>query len=451
MHALLKTIQRTIHQHQLLKPSEHTLVALSGGADSVCLLLALKELGYSVEALHCNFHLRGEESDRDEHFVRQLCQEHAIPLHIKHFDTRAYAQINKVSIEMAARDLRYQWFAQMLEELNIPSICVAHHQQDQAETLLLNLLRGTGLRGLAAMPYKHLTPRTALPSLPLNDAGESSFCDAGASILRPMLDVRKDDIEQYLTDRNQTWVTDSTNLERDALRNRIRLDVLPLLRQINPQAISNITHTATIVQETLPYLESTLRTVEADALEDQCIEASNLTELYEAVRPCTFTRQQLQDILSAKTGAIIQSATHRLLRDRNAFILRNNQHVSKTPQLSYETISCEENEEHPIHFEQGAAYFDADTLRQPLSVRPVLEGDRMQPFGMKGTRLLSDIMTDLKLNRFQKEDQHVLIDANNHILWLIGHRTSNLCKVTTTTKTILKITLQQLPQQQKQY
>ena len=224
-------VSEYIRKRGLLKPEGHYLVALSGGADSVCLLLLLKQLGYSVEAIHCNFHLRGEESGRDESFCRQLCDEQQIKLHLVHFDTQAYAQLHKVSIEMAARQLRYRHFAHLCCDLQFQGVCVAHHQDDVAETVLMNLIRGTGIKGLSGIkPLQSMI-------FQLNGQDDSTF---QLPIIRPMLCVSRDEITDFLNQIGQTYVTDSTNLIPDVQRNKIRLQVLPLLREINPSVSRNI-------------------------------------------------------------------------------------------------------------------------------------------------------------------------------------------------------------------
>ena len=230
-----------------LSPDKLYLIALSGGADSVALALMMKEQGLKVRALHCNFHLRGGESDRDERFVRYFCQKHDIPLEVCHFDTLASAHLHKTSIEMEARDLRYQWFAQRVQALDAEAVCVAHHKDDQAETLLLNLIRGTGLKGLAAMHPERIVN--------------------GLRIIRPLLDITKEEILQYLARMRQGYVTDSTNLERDALRNRIRLDLMPMLRQLNPNITDCLARTAHNVRMELDTdsEESRYRMVSAEA------------------------------------------------------------------------------------------------------------------------------------------------------------------------------------------
>lgn len=416
---LLQQVERTICTHNLLQTTEKVLVALSGGADSVAMLLVLRRLGYRVEALHCNFHLREEESNRDEHFVRQLCEKEGIKLFVRHFDTLAFSRKQKISIEMAARDLRYAWFEEMRRERNASCISVAHHQQDQAETLLLNLLRGSGIRGLAGIHYRN------------------------GHIIRPLLDINKEQITHFLKECQQDWMEDSTNQERDALRNRIRLDVLPLLNHLNPKAIVHLAQTAQHVQQALPFYErglssegwngknsspapETLHTVSFP------IEASIL---HEQIRGCRFTRTQEQDIMQARTGSLITSPTHRLIRDRNRFVLQALSHTSPLPHITTEVCHKSDVKE----MRAGVAYFDNQLVQHPLSIRLIQKGDRMIPFGMKGSRLVSDILTDKKLNLFQKERQQVVVDASGRILCIPGLRSSNLCRVTDDTHEVLII------------
>ena len=217
---MLNKVKQFIAEKHLLKADRLYLVALSGGADSVALLLVLKELGYSIEAVHCNFHLRGEESLRDEQYCKDLCEREDIPLHIAHFDTKEYADLHKISIEMAARDLRYKYFFQLKDDLQAATICVGHHKEDSVETILINLLRGTGLSGMMG-----ISP------------------DAN-SIIRPLLSVSRQEIEQYLEERKVSYVTDSTNMIDDVVRNKIRLNIIPLLQEINPSVNDAILTTA---------------------------------------------------------------------------------------------------------------------------------------------------------------------------------------------------------------
>ena len=210
-----------IREHQLVEPDDKILVALSGGADSVALLLVLLQAGFHCEAAHCNFHLRGKESDRDEKFVRDLCRSQSIRLHTKDFDTMAYAREKGISIEMAARELRYGYFEELRTDWRFDKIAVAHHRDDNVETLLLHLVRGTGLKGLTGMRYRN------------------GYV---------MLDTSREEIERYLAGEGQSYVTDSTNLETEAVRNKIRLEFLPMMKTVNPSILDTL-------QDTIRHLE----------------------------------------------------------------------------------------------------------------------------------------------------------------------------------------------------
>ncbi|MBQ0142993.1 MAG: tRNA lysidine(34) synthetase TilS [Prevotellaceae bacterium] len=291
-------IQHYIHQHQLLTDNCTVIVGISGGADSVFLLLCLSKLGYNCIAVHCNFHLRGEESIRDEQFVRNLCAKINIKLIVKDFDTISYATLNKKSIELAARELRYNYFEQTRQEYNAQSIAVAHHRDDNVETFLWNMVRGTGLRGLRGM-------------LPKN-----------GNIIRPLLCIGREDIIDYLASINQDFVTDSSNLKDDVTRNKIRLNLLPMLRQLNNGADNNISTMMENMQEvwniyTQFIQQSQQKAIITDDTDNFIIDLSRLdnsnpspiTLLYETLYPLGFTRPQIEDMLTCKSGATFTSAT----------------------------------------------------------------------------------------------------------------------------------------------
>lgn len=422
---LIQQVRRSIAQHHLFDQRSVILVALSGGADSTALLLILRELGYEIHALHCNFHLRGEESDRDQHFAETLCRQYDVPIIIKHFDTTGYAKSHKVSLEMAARELRYAWFEEQRVQLHAQGIAVAHHRDDQAETLMLNIIRGTGLRGLAGMQYKN------------------------GYIFRPLLDVSRQDILDYLSLRHQQYVTDSTNLERDALRNRIRLDVLPLLATLNPNIHETLSTLSANIQDALPVYEMGLQQMQNaqekrasspahDALPNSPyryfpISSASLTLLHEWTTGCGFTRTQLENILQGKTGSLVESATHRLLHDRTHFILQDKSIPQPTSEIVKEIVPREELR----GFQKFHAYLDNDKLHYPLTTRRALPSDRFTPYGMNGSKLLSDYLTDLKLNRFQKEVQEVVTDARGEIVWVVGYASNHHFRITESTKNIL--------------
>lgn len=427
---MLQKIRKFIIDNALLPKSDALhLVALSGGADSVCLLLILKELGYKVDAVHCNFKLRGDESYRDENFCRNLCEQLDIPFHIVRFDTLFYAETHKVSIEMAARELRYGYFEQLRKDIGAEDICVAHHKDDSVETLLLNLVRGTGIHGLQGIKPKN------------------------GRIVRPLLCVSREEIVSWLDEKGQNYVTDSSNLKNDVMRNKIRLDIIPLLKTINPSACENIHKTA-------------LRMVEAGKVFDDAIEkhsfrvskamkqvtyinASDLLTLpspeyvlYTLLSPCGFSPSQIENISRAdltKSGLRWTSETHILVTDRDSLLLKEKDDYvfrgMKIPEtgtyifsedgINESKLKLEEkdvNECFTISREKNCVCLDASKISYPLSVRRAEKGDRFVPFGMKGSKLVSDFLTDLKRNVFEKEKQLVLVDASGKIVWLIGER-----------------------------
>ncbi len=387
-----------------------TLVALSGGADSVAMLRMLHQQGVEIAALHCNFHLRGEESDRDENFVSDLCQKLDIPLYIKHFDTRSFAAEHHISIEMAARELRYAWFEEMRQELGAEDIAVAHHRDDQAETVLLNLIRGTGLRGLAGMHER------------------------SGHIVRPLLHMSRQDILDYLSQIGQEYITDSTNLERDALRNRIRLDVIPLLQEINPQATSHIAEAAQHVAEALPYYQQGV---------DMSTDLSPTT-IHERLYGLGFTPAQEQQMWqSQRSGATFESPTHRATFSQGRLVVEEKSAAEPAPTLSSTIIEVPD----PLvwvtreSLPSDTCVIDARLVSHELTTRQSRPGDRFRPFGMKhGTRLLADFLTERGLSVFERQRQWLVCHGDD-IVWVVGHRIDDRFRITPTTKKILKLSI----------
>lgn len=386
------------------------LVAVSGGADSVALLCMMHEQGTDIAALHCNFHLRGEESERDERFVSDLCQKHHIPLHVKHFDTRSYADEHHISIEMAARELRYTWFEEKRQELGAEDIAVAHHRDDQAETVLLNLIRGTGLRGLSGMH-----PRSG-------------------HIVRPLLNWSRQNILDYLSRIGQDFITDSTNLERDALRNRIRLDVMPLLREINPQAASHIADTARIVAEALPYYRQGV---------DMSTDLSPTT-LHERLLGLGFTPAQEQQMWqSQRSGATFESATHRATFSQGRLVVEEKLAPAPMPILTESLIEVPDPLAWVTHesLPSDTCVIDARLVSRGLTTRQSKPGDRFRPFGMKGgSRLVSDFLAERGLSVFERQRQWLVCHGDD-IVWVIGHRIDDRFRITAATKKILKLSI----------
>lgn len=429
---MIEKVKAYIAKEIGLEPHATVFIALSGGADSTALLLVMKELGYKLHALHCNFHLRREESNRDQIFVEELCKQNDVPLSVRHFETEAYAKQHGVSIEMAARDLRYGWFREELEQFGIQNsqlktdgldafVAVAHHCDDQAETLILNLLRGTGLRGMAGMQPK------------------------SDGIIRPLLCLSREEILAYLKSREQSFVTDSTNSERTYLRNRIRLDVIPLLQEINPAAVEHLCLAQDNVRDSLPYYIKGVKSafVELGITEESfplsALKSSYSTLLHEWLADKGFNGSQEEEMLLAaksEVGKMWTSKTHKVLRDREALIQTEiyNSKAKVLPKLRQEMVSCI-GETGP-----NVVYFDADLITKPIEVRLVREGDSFVPFGMKGRKLVSDYLTDVKLNRFEKAETFVATQGED-IIWLVGHRSDNRYRVTDATKRILKLSV----------
>ena len=434
-------VERYIEKYKLLKANELYLVALSGGADSVALLLLLKSAGFNVHAAHCNFHLRGDESDRDEAFCVELCQGLGVELHRAHFDTREYAELHKVSIEMAARELRYKWIEQLRQDIGAAGICVAHHRDDSVETVVLNLVRGTGLRGLTG-----IQPRSEL----VMTCGQNPQEQTKLVVLRPLLCVSRAEIEAFLVERGQEYVTDSTNLEADVQRNVIRLEVLPLLRKLNPAVAENIQRTAENLSEAQQVLIVTIASINSSNilnLSDLKKYGSSEYLAFEWLRKYGFNGDQVRQILDAETGRIVSSATgYDVLKDRERLIVEPALEPFNPMRIPEEgTYVLDGNKrfsvrKKPVYVskESHIATLDAANVRFPLTIRRVEEGDWMQPYGMKGRKLLSDLMTDRKMTVFEKRRQLVVVDSQGVVVWLVGVRVDQRMTVSATTDFVLE-------------
>ena len=430
-----------IAAHDLLLPEKRYLVALSGGCDSVALLLILKELDYHIEAVHCNFMLRGEESMRDERFCRELCQRLEIPFHVAHFDTRTYCDAHKVSIEMGARELRYDYFDKLCHDLEAGGVCVAHHMDDSVETILLNLLRGTGIHGLTG-----IAPRRG-------------------NILRPLLSLRRNELRTYLEEKGQDFVDDSTNFEPDVNRNRLRLKVFPLLKEINPAFVENTNRCAGYLKNVEAVYDKTIGEMAVKAqlpVADDYIVARFQTKaienegvLFKLLAPYGFNPTQIEEIfshLSSSQGKRFLSPTHELMMGTEVMEVASLDHHQpqsvKMPETGTYIINGKERIrlkvfDKPADFSWSTStnliHLDADKVRFPLTLRRAEKGDRFQPLGMKGKKLLSDFMTDLKMSQLEKRHQWLIVDADNCILWVVGRRIDHRCRIVADTTHILEI------------
>ena len=441
---IAKRVEDFIRKHQLFADDAGVLVALSGGADSVALLRVLLSLGYRCHGVHCNFHLRGEESDRDEHFTTGLCHALGVACEVVHFDTLAYAAECKVSVEMAARELRYREFERLRQEHHLDVIAVAHHQDDAVETLMLNLIRGAGINGLTGMRVKN------------------------GYIVRPLLCLTREEIVDYLEHLGQPYVTDSTNLTDMYARNKVRLQLLPLMEQINPAAKSNIMQAAihlgeaaTLYNRAMDEANARIVTAHAEGI-DIGIAPLLDTEvprahLFEILRPYGFNSAQVADIfrsLTSEAGRLFEAEGYTLLRDRTHLLVRSKAASATTDDTAYtlpqegtvllpdgtrlSVCSIVPDTTWQVPKRNDVLCLDASRINEPLTLRHPRQGDRFKPFGMKGYKLLSDFYTDIKMPRTEKSAQWVLCHGDE-IVWAIGLRGSEKFRLKGTPERVICI------------
>lgn len=436
---MIAAVHTYIIKHHLLEADgQPVVVGLSGGADSVALLALLVRLGYRCVALHCNFHLRGEEAERDARFAEQFAKEQlGIPFYRTDFDTARYAAHHHLSIEMAARELRYAWFEQMRERVGAQAIAVAHHQDDSIETLLMNLVRGSGLRGLTG-----IRPRNGF-------------------VVRPLLAVSRSAIETWLEEQSQVYMTDSTNLTDAYMRNFYRLRVLPLLEEVNPSARESIARSAEHLSAAEAiYLDTIQRARQTVPVREGCLSIAALmrfpapaTILYELLHPYGFNRQAVESIflsLDKAPGRQFYSSAYRLVKDRDCLLITPLEQATEGKQIfkiaaEGEAGGCSypvpltwekvERKDFVLRKARDIAYFDYDRLQFPLTLRRWQEGDWFIPFGMKGRKKVSDYFTDRKFSLLQKE-QAWLLCSGQEILWVVGERSDERFRVRPETKTI---------------
>lgn len=413
-------INRYITEKGLFGLTDKVLVALSGGADSVALLRVLLQLGYRCEAAHCNFHLRGAESDRDEAFVVCLCETLRVPLHKADFQTKEYAAERGISIEMAARELRYAWFESLLPVCGARVIAVAHHRDDSVETFLLNLVRGTGIKGL------------------------KGIAAVNGRVVRPMLGVSRADILDYLEALQQDYVTDSTNLVDEYMRNKIRLNVLPLLRELNPSVDDTLAETAMRLSDTSAVYQQAMHEAVQRVRKENCISIAGLLAevapqalLYELLYPLGFNSAQVGEVfrsLKAESGRRFLSKEWELLKDRDFLLLRPVGGEYPAPELLVQEADKDSVE---IEKDNRIAFLDADTVMQPLVLRKWQSGDAFVPFGMKGKKSVRNYLKDRKKTLFEKENQYVVCNVSGEVVWLVNERIDDRFKVTGKTQRVL--------------
>ncbi|MBP5527987.1 MAG: tRNA lysidine(34) synthetase TilS [Bacteroidales bacterium] len=426
-------------QHLLYNPLQRVLLAVSGGRDSVCMAHLMHAAGYRISIAHCNFHLRPGDCDRDQEFVRQLAKELNVDFYTTDFDTRAIAREYGMSIEEAARELRYEWFGTVCRQHDISVVATAHHRDDSIETFFLNLFRGTGIAGLHGI--------------------RPEVMHRAVRIIHPMLCFSRSDIDRYVDEHHLAYVEDSTNADLDARRNRIRHQLMPLLRELYPSVDTTMEANIKRLADVEEVYRASVEDM-ADRLEEwvyspfgfryTVFKLSDLADLkpqttllYELLQPYGFGAAVVSDIVAAlpaaRTGSTFLSPWCEAVIDRGRLLVADREE-SEPLQVDSEAIVREEVPYLGFGRECSTIeYVDADLVRQPFTLRPWQAGDRMQPLGMEHQRLVSDVMKDAKLNLLEKRRVHVLVDADGRIVWLVGVRIDHRFRVTDSTLHALRL------------
>jgi len=443
---MFKSFQNHINQNLRFLLDSKLLIAISGGLDSVVLTQLCYKLELDFALAHCNFNLRGKESDADEAFVLNLSKDLNKECFIECFETETYAKQHKLSTQMAARELRYKWFKELAEQLDFDYILTAHHADDNLETFLINLSRGTGLDGLIAIPE-------------INEA-----------IVRPLLLFSREEIEAYANANNLKWREDASNTSTKYLRNKLRLEVVPKLKEINPQLLQNFNQTIAHLKDSKAIIDDSIENISDTVISEvrdneirfdiSKIEALNTPKayLYELLKDYNFTAwDDIYNLLNAQSGKYVVSATHRLIKDRDCLLLSKlNSNVSSSAVERYfieeNVLKSTKQTQTPLgilffettkqinELNESTIYIDKDKLNFPLTIRKHEEGDYFYPFGMQGKKKLSKYFKDEKLSLLDKENVWVLCSGDD-IVWVINRRPDDRFKVNDTTKQILKIEL----------
>ena len=420
------------------------LVAISGGVDSVVLAHLMQQSGANITLAHCNFNLRGSESDQDELFVKEFAATHNLKLHTIHFDTTKYVSENKLSIQEAARKLRYDWFGQLRKELNIKWLITAHHGDDNIETVLMHFFRGTGIKGL-----------TGIPELQKEQL-----------ILRPLLSFHKDELKNYATESGLTYREDSSNKKEDYTRNFFRLNLLPQIKTVYPQVENNIIQNIQRLKDVTEIYNSSIEKMKLKLLVQKGNEVHIPVLLLQKTRPLNaiiweiikdfgFNAAQIEEVIKlmdGHTGSYILSGTHRIILNRNWLLitpLETMEAVNILIEYNDARIELSEgildidrmciNEQYSIPLGKDIACMDMKELKFPLLIRPFKLGDYFYPLGMEKKKKLSRYFIDQKFSLTQKEKIMVLESAGR-IVWVIGERLDNRIRIKSGTKEILKIT-----------
>lgn len=442
---LLQQFKKYIQQQNLFQQQYQLLLAVSGGIDSVVLCELCQQAELSFTIAHCNFNLRGAESERDERFVKSLGEKYGVEVLVQQFDTSTYADANGLSIQEAARKLRYGWFAQLQKEKGFAYTLLAHHADDNVETLLMNFFRGTGLQGLTAIPET----------------------DKKNHLLRPLLQVRRREIDAFARENHLQWVEDSSNNSTKYTRNFFRHELIPAIKKVYPQVEENLLNNIDRFKKVNVLYQSSVEKLKQEVCEQHLnelripvrklkrYEATSL--LYEIIRNYGFGEKQVDEVkklMEAGSGRFIENEQYQVIKHNNWLII--------APKIAdAETIALERNDD-PVKFNgsqlqmrflpvekfnldksPSVAQLDANHIEFPLLLRKWKQGDYFYPLGMRKKKKLSRFFIDQKLSKNQKENTWV-IESNKKIIWVVGLRIDDRFKITSSTKEVLQLTTSSL-------
>ncbi len=433
---LEKLEQHIAHKFSFLKEKK-LLIAISGGVDSVVLTHLLHQLNFDISLAHCNFNLRGTESDKDEEFVNELGKKLDITTFSIRFETEKYAKENQLSTQVAARNLRYDWFQELTNQHLFDFVLTAHHADDNLETFLINLTRGTGLEGLTGIP------------------------EVNNHIVRPFLIFSRDEIETYATQKNMNWREDKSNASSKYLRNKIRHQIVPILKEINPTLLENFQKTSEYLQESQQIIDTSISEFKkkvVEVLENGTLKI-DISQLQKTNNPKAYVYQLLKEfgftewndvthLLSAQSGKEVRSKTHRLLKDRDFLLLSEIKENNKN--LEYKITENTLEITIPLHLtfkktteisseNTNEIFVDLEKVTYPLVLRKWQHGDYFYPKGMQGKKKVSKYFKDEKFSLLEKENTWLLC-TNETVIWIVGYRQDNRFLVDKNTATVLKIT-----------